>query len=118
MNSAETKEFLAGFITLNRKQQKAVIHNLSKKQCLIFRTAARNILLNQTFDLTDKEQAYLARNKHSLLLIANKLTCDKVKKSAITNNHLLTKRIAEIALAFILEADSESVRGENTEQKT
>ena len=95
-------DFMKVFLITTKEQRLGILRNITKKQCAQIRQVAYNILFNDSLNISAEEREYLKRHHTSIKQLASgRVSLDR-KKRILVRKQLLVKRLAEIAVNYLL----------------
>ena len=94
-------DFCKTIIRVSYNQRLAILKDINRGQCSIIRQVAYNVLLNEAFDLSPKDRAYLNRHLNSIRELASRRVCGDRKRIILVKKHLLVKRLCSIAVKYL-----------------
>ena len=95
-------DFLKAFLITTHEQRLAILRNITKSQCAKIRQVAYNLLFKDSLELKSEDRQYLKRHATSVKELASRRVCLARKRAIIVHKHLLIKRIAKIAVEYLL----------------
>ena len=95
-------DFMKVFLIATKEQRLAILRNITKKQCGQIRQVAYNILFNDSLDISADEREYLKRHHTAIKKLASGRVSLDTKKRILVRKQLLVKRLAEIAVNYLL----------------
>ena len=105
MDNSKLQHICNTIVNSNKQQRLGYFHFIDTKTAKYIREIAVNILINDSFEFTDKEKQYLKRKLGHIRQIASRYTSIYKKREIFVAQHLLLKKLAAITLRHISDSE-------------
>lgn len=99
--TASVLEFSKLISETTKAQRKAILLNITPKQCDYLRQFFFNLLFNSSIQISQTERNYLNHNLASVRALASRRICLGDKKKVLVNKHLMIKRAVKIIVQYL-----------------